>query len=337
MEVINNVSLKPYNTFGIDVSTNFFTEADDLHQLRNIFKLPDFKSLPKLLLGGGSNILFTKDFEGLVLKINFRGIKHEFFGEHKVLVTAGAGEDWNGLVQFCVNQNWGGLENLSLIPGSVGAAPIQNIGAYGVELKDVFDHLEALDLQTFEMRRFIADECKFGYRDSIFKREFKNRFLITSVGFMLSTRPVFNLSYPALKLEIEKTGAPPTLHSVSDAVIRIRRSKLPDPEILGNAGSFFKNPVVDSQFFESLKEKHPGIPSFYVSESEIKIPAAWLIEQCGWKGRRFGDAGVHARQPLVLVNYGKATGLQILDLANQIRESVLSRFQLQLEPEVNII
>jgi UDP-N-acetylmuramate dehydrogenase len=337
MEVINNVSLKPYNTFGMHVNAHFFASAEYPHQLAEILKLPDYMPLPKLLLGDGSNILFTRDFEGLVLKINFGGIKHEFLGEHKVLITAGAGEKWDALVQYCVNQNWGGRENLSLIPGSVGAAPIQNIGAYGVEQKDVFDHLEALDLETFEMRRFRAGECKFGYRDSVFKHAFKNRFLITSVGFMLSTRPEFNLSYPALKQEIQKSGAPLTLRLVADAVIRIRRSKLPDPVELGNAGSFFKNPVADAQFFESLKSKYPAIPSFKQADGSMKIPAAWLIEQCGWKGRRFGDAGVHASQALVLVNYGKASGAQILDLASQIRESVQKRYQIQLEPEVNIL
>lgn len=337
MEVINNVSLKPYNTFGMHVNAIFFASAEYPHQLPDILKLPDYKLLPKLLLGGGSNILFTRDFEGLVLKINFGGIKHEFLGEHKVLVTAGAGENWDALVQYCVNQNWGGLENLSLIPGSVGAAPIQNIGAYGVELKDVFSQLQALDMQTFETRRFNLDECGFGYRNSVFKNEFKNRYLITEVSLVLSTNPDFNLSYPALQTEIGKSGQKPTVSSVAEAVKRIRRSKLPDPVELGNAGSFFKNPAVDSHFFESLKSEYPAMPSFKHTDGSIKIPAAWLIEQCGWKGRRFGDAGVHASQALVLVNYGKASGAQILDLASQIRESVQKRYQIQLEPEVNII
>jgi len=337
MQILNNVTLKPFNTFGIDAKASFFVEPDNPEQIHDIFKNPEFSNLPKLILGGGSNILFQKDFEGLVLKINFQGITHTFVNSNQVIVTAGAGENWDGLVQFCVNNNWGGLENLSLIPGSVGAAPIQNIGAYGVELKDVFSHLDALDLQTFEIKRFSHEECDFEYRNSVFKNELKNRFLISSVSFILNTKPRFNLSYPVLFEEINKGGVKITLRSVADAVIRIRRSKLPDPEQLGNAGSFFKNPVVDSAKFDTLKAEHPLIPSFHQKDGLIKIPAAWLIEQCGWKGKRFGDAGVHAYQPLVLVNYGHANGLEILDLAWRIRDSVFNRFNILLEAEVNVV
>jgi UDP-N-acetylmuramate dehydrogenase len=337
MQILNNVSLKPFNTFGIDAKASFFVVTDHPDQVQILFKSQEFNNIPKLILGGGSNILFKNDFEGLVLKSNFQGITHSFINSNQLIVTAGAGENWDALVQFCVNNKWGGLENLSLIPGSVGASPIQNIGAYGVELKDVFSHLEALDLQTFEIRRFSHEECGFAYRNSVFKNELKNRFLITSVSFILSTKPLFNLSYPALRDEIMKSGLETTLKSVADAVVRIRQSKLPDPEQLGNAGSFFKNPVVDSAKFDSLKSEHPLIPSFSQQDDMVKIPAAWLIEQCGWKGKRFGDAGVHTLQPLVLVNYGRANGLEILDLAGRIRESVFNRFNILLEAEVNII
>jgi UDP-N-acetylmuramate dehydrogenase len=337
MQILNNVTLKPFNTFGIDAKASFFVITDHPDQVQGLIKSQEFSNIPKLILGGGSNILFKKDFEGLVLKINFTGITHTFINSNQVIVTAGAGENWDALVQFCVNNNWGGLENLSLIPGSVGAAPIQNIGAYGVELKDVFSHLHALDLQTFETRRFANEECDFAYRNSVFKNAMKNRFLITSVSFILNTKPRFNLSYPALLDEINKSGGEITLQSVADAVVRIRRSKLPDPEHLGNAGSFFKNPVVDSAKFNTLKSDYPLIPSFFQQDGLIKIPAAWLIEQCGWKGKRYGDAGVHAYQPLVLVNYGLATGVEILNLAGRVRESVFNRFNILLEAEVNII
>jgi UDP-N-acetylmuramate dehydrogenase len=337
MQILNNVSLKPFNTLGIDAKASFFAVPDHPEQVHELFKNPKFNNLPKLILGGGSNILFQKDFEGLVLKINFQGLTHTFINSNQVIVTAGAAENWDGLVQFCVNNNWGGLENLSLIPGSVGAAPIQNIGAYGVELKDVFSHLDALDLQTFEIRRFSHEECDFAYRNSVFKNVLKNRFLISSVSFILSTKPLFNLSYPALLDEINKSGVEITMQSVAEAIVRIRRSKLPDPEHLGNAGSFFKNPVVDITKFDTIKAEHPLVPSFFQKDGLIKIPAAWLIEQCGWKGKRFGDAGVHAHQPLVLVNYGRATGLEILELAWRIRDSVFNRFNILLEAEVNII
>jgi UDP-N-acetylmuramate dehydrogenase len=337
MQLLNNVSLKQYNTFGMDVKASFFATADHPGHLISLLSSNDFSGSPLLILGGGSNILFTKDYEGLVLKVNFKGVKHQASTSDHVLVSAGAGEKWDELVQYCVNQEWGGLENLSLIPGSVGAAPIQNIGAYGVELKDVFSHLDAIDLQTFEPRRFTISECGFGYRSSIFKQVLKGRYLITSVSFNLSSNPQLDLSYPALQHEIGKSGLQPSVKTVAESVIRIRRSKLPDPEEMGNAGSFFKNPVVRPDVFEGLKSGYPSMPFYDLDDGSYKIPAAWLIEQCGWKGRRFGDAGVHARQPLVLVNYGTATGLQIFELAEQIRESVLKRFGITLEAEVNIL
>lgn len=337
MKILKNVSLKRFNTFGIEANAAVLIELDKPAQVQEIITHEKFRHLPLLILGGGSNILLTKNFEGVVLKINFSGIAYEFLPDEKVMVTAGAGVVWDDLVQFCVNRDWGGLENLSLIPGSVGASPIQNIGAYGVEVKDTFSHLQALDLVTFETRRFASSDCRFGYRSSIFKQELKNRFLITSVSFLLSQKAELNLSYPALISELEKTNMPHNIGAVAEAVKRIRRSKLPDPDRVGNAGSFFKNPVVGCARLEALKSENPTVPFFLQQDGSYKIPAAWLIEQCGWKGKRFGDAGVHQFQPLVLVNFGKASGQEILDLARRIEESVWQHFEIQLENEVNIV
>jgi UDP-N-acetylmuramate dehydrogenase len=335
--VLNNVSIKPYNTFGVDVKAKYFAVVEHPAQIQDLLNDIKFKHLTVLFLGGGSNILFTKDFDGLVLKVNIKGINHNFNGENDVTVNAGAGEDWSNLVEYCVNQGWGGLENLSLIPGTVGAAPIQNIGAYGVELKDVFSHLEALDQRTFELRRFALSDCNFAYRNSIFKSDLKGRFLITSVSFKLSAKPEPNLTYPALAGELKSNNEKITIRNIADAVIRIRRSKLPDPEVLGNAGSFFKNPVVEPEKFDFLKSANPTIPFFLQPDGSVKIPAAWLIEQGGWKGKRYGDAGVHENQPLVLVNYGQASGIQILELASRIKDDVFNRYQILLETEVNIL
>lgn len=337
MKILQNVSLRRFNTFGIEAKAAFLAEADNVAQVQQIMTQTQLKNLSVLILGGGSNVLFTKDFDGLVLKINFPGIEYEFLPGDQVMVTAGAGVVWDELVQFCVNRSWGGLENLSLIPGSVGASPIQNIGAYGVEVKDTFNHLQALDLSTFETHRFSRTDCRFGYRSSIFKLELKNRYLITSVSFTLTQKPEPNLSYPALAGELEKHSKPFTINKVAEAVKCIRRSKLPDPEQLGNAGSFFKNPVVNPATYETIFANNQSVPSFAQPDGSYKIPAAWLIEQCGWKGKRFGDAGVHQLQPLVLVNSGKATGQQILDLARRIEESVWERFGIRLENEVNIV
>lgn len=337
MVVFNNVSIKPYNTFGINVNAKYFAVIDHPAQIQNILNSTEFNHLPILMLGGGSNILFTKNFDGLVLKVNIKGVSYNFSDENELIVSAGAGEDWSNLVELCVNNGWGGLENLSLIPGTVGAAPIQNIGAYGVELKDVFSHLEALDLKSFEIRRFTLSDCNFGYRNSIFKSDLKDFFLITSVSFRLSVKPTPNLTYPALAGELKNISEKITIRNIADAVIRIRRSKLPDPELLGNAGSYFKNPTVDPSKFEAIKSTYPAIPSFLQPDGLIKIPAAWLIEQGGWKGKRHGDAGVHEKQPLVLVNYGHASGLQILELAARIQEDVFKRFQVLLDTEVNVL
>jgi len=337
MQILNNVSLKPYNTFGIDYKAAFFASASSQEQIRDLIGFSKTRGIKVLLLGCGSNILFTRNFEGLVIRIDLKGITFETAGSKYIKVTAGAGENWNSLVEYCIAKGWGGLENLSLIPGSVGAAPIQNIGAYGVELKDVFHELTAIDLTSFSERRFTKEECKFGYRDSIFKHELKNRYVIVSVSLLLSTQPLINLSYPALEKEIKLSGEEPDIRNVADAVIRIRRSKLPDPEILGNAGSFFKNPVIHAGSLSKLLAGWPDMPYFVQGNGSVKIPAAWLIEKCGWKGKRLGDAGVHLHQPLVLVNYGDATGDQIKDLAERIRESVYTLFDILLETEVNII
>jgi UDP-N-acetylmuramate dehydrogenase len=290
-----------------------------------------------LILGGGSNILFTKDFDGLVIKSSLSEKKIiEETTEH-VLLEAASGEEWHSLVLFCIERNWGGLENLSLIPGLVGAAPIQNIGAYGVEMKDTCEYVEAIELSNGKIHRFPNEDCRFDYRDSIFKNEWKNKFLITAAAFRLSKHPKLNLKYGDVKHTLQEMRINiPTIRDVSNAVIKIRTSKLPDPKVIPNAGSFFKNPSVSNAFVKSLLKKYPLMPN-HPQRSTVKIPAGWLVEQCGWKGKRFGDAGVHERQALVLVNYGNATGEEILQLSKKIRQSVLEKFGIELQTEVNIV
>ena len=303
-----------------------------------LISLPEFKELPTLILGGGSNILFTQDYKGLVVLNRLKGITSEKISDNKIRITAGSGVVWHDLVLHTLENGWGGIENLSLIPGTVGAAPIQNIGDYGAELKDVFVNLEAFEYATGEMRTFGAEECDFGYRWSVFKGDLKGRFLITSVTLELSLQPEVNVSYGAIVSILETKGiSEPTIRDVSDAVIDIRRSKLPDPAALGNSGSFFKNPVISSIDFEGLKLEYPEIPGYVIDETHTKIPAAWLIEQCGWKGQRRGEIGVHERQPLVLVNYGDGQGKNLQQLAFDIQESVSNKFGIPLTPEVNII
>ncbi|MCM5664377.1 UDP-N-acetylmuramate dehydrogenase [Galbibacter mesophilus] len=330
-----NVSLKPYNTFGIDVKAANFVSVVSVEELKNVLQLKKFPH--KFILGGGSNMLLTKNVDGLVIHLNLT--KKEIIEETNdhVLVKAQAGENWHEFVLWSLEQGFGGLENLSLIPGNVGTAPIQNIGAYGVELKDVFYSCEAIDIQTLETATFTKEDCKFGYRDSYFKRN-KGQYIITSVTFKLSKAPhTLNISYGAIEAELSKKEIEnPGIKDVSNAVIAIRQSKLPDPKVLGNSGSFFKNPVIGVQEFEKLQEKHPTIPHYIVSNEEVKVPAGWLIEQCGFKGKRFGDAGVHKNQALVLVNYGNATGEEIWDLALRIQQKVKETFQIEIEPEVNV-
>jgi len=334
--ILHNISLKPFNTFAMDVKARDFAEITAEAEIPAVLRLISRYEGPVLFLGGGSNMLFTKDFEGLVLKVSTKGIEIIDQDDAYVYVRGMAGEHWDDFVQFCVKRNYGGLENLSLIPGNVGSSPIQNIGAYGVEIKDTFYMLDAVSLRTGEFREFYAEECEFGYRSSVFKHELKGQYLILSVTFKLRKKPVLNTSYGAITAELEAIGEAPSVKSVATAICNIRRSKLPDPLEIGNAGSFFKNPVVSQSVYRELNSLYPGIPAYQAGD-DVKLAAGWLIEQCGWKGFREGDAGVHARQALVLVNYGKASGSQVYSLALKIIESVKSKFGVQLEPEVNVI
>lgn len=290
-----------------------------------------------LILGGGSNLLFTKDFDGLVLKNNIKGIDIIEENENDILIQSGAGENWHEFVLYCVEKGYAGIENLSLIPGNVGASPMQNIGAYGVEIKDVFHSLEAIEIKTGEIKTFNTEECKFGYRESVFKNIFKNKYIITSVVFKLNKKPQFNVSYGAIESELKKMNVKElSLKAVSDAVINIRSSKLPDPKEIGNAGSFFKNPVISLEQFEKLKDRYPQMAYYKLPSGDIKIAAGWLIDHLGWKGKRIEDYGVHKNQALVLVNYGESEGKDIYDLSSLIMKSVLKNFQIKLEREVNI-
>jgi len=342
MEILHNISLKKYNTFGIDSNAALFSTFNSIDELSELieFNKPgtDNRQQETLILGGGSNILLIKNFNGLVLKNELDGIELVKEDEDYVYVKAGAGVNWHRLVLHCIDNNWAGLENLSLIPGNVGASPMQNIGAYGVEIKDVFYQLEALHKEEGNTVIFNLDDCAFGYRESVFKRKYKNQFVITSVTYRLQKNPVFNISYGAIEQELEKMGVKQlSIRAVSDAVITIRSSKLPNPAEIGNAGSFFKNPEIDQALFDQLKTTHPGIVGYPLENGQVKLAAGWLIEQCGWKGYRKGDAGCHSKQALVLVNYGNATGEEIYELSTAIIESVKEKFTVTLEREVNII
>lgn len=331
-------NLLPYNTFGISALASQFVEVNSVTPLQNLIQEKLISENPFLILGGGSNILFTKNYEGLVLKNNLKGIEVSRENENYVWLKAAAGEVWHELVMYCVNKNWGGIENLSLIPGTVGAAPMQNIGAYGVEIKDTFEELEAVNIQTGKLEKFNNEQCKFGYRESIFKHEAKGRYFITTVTFKLKKNPVLNTSYGDIETLLKEWKIDkPTIADVSKAVIAIRQSKLPDPALLGNAGSFFKNPVIEISQFEKLQKNYPTLKSFPAPNGKVKISAAWLIEQAGWKGKRLGNIGVHEKQALVLVNYGGGTGEELIDLAYKIIDSVKEKFEVVLTPEVNII
>lgn len=333
-----NIQLKPYNTFGIEATARYFVEVSSVEELKEILQNTDYQHLPKLIMGGGSNMLLTKDFEGLVLKINISGIEKVSEDAEQVILKVGAGVVWHQFVMHCVEQNLGGVENLSLIPGTVGAAPMQNIGAYGVEIKEVFVELEALNLETLEIETFDLKTCRFGYRESIFKHEAKGKYIIVSVSFHLQKHPKFNVSYGAINDTLAEMGVTElSIKAISDAVIYIRQSKLPNPAEIGNAGSFFKNPEIAKTQFEVLKEKHPNVPSYPVNETTVKVPAGWLIEQAGWKGQRFGNVGVHTKQALVLVNYGGGKGQEIKELSEKIQASVLEKFGISLHAEVNFI
>ena len=329
--------LKHLNTFGMDVSARYYAEITSRDDLSVIFDDPGFAANPHLVLGGGSNLLFRGNYDGTILHIRLRG--KEIVAENKdnVFLKAAAGEPWDELVAFCVENGWGGLENLSLIPGQAGSSPIQNIGAYGVELKDHFHSLEAWCKKTGEVKIFNREDCRFAYRNSFFKGEGKGKYIILSVTFYLDKNPVIRTDYGGLLRELESMGcSSPDIADVRTAVCKIRKSKLPDPEITGNAGSFFKNPVVPEKTYRQLKKTHPGIVAFPDSGG-MKLAAGWLIDQAGWKGYRDGDAGVHPKQALVLINHGEATGTDILNLASRIQESVKKHFGVTLEPEVNIV
>jgi UDP-N-acetylmuramate dehydrogenase len=337
MNIQENTSLKPYNTFGIDAKARFFTKVSGLEELKDALLFAESQTIPILILGGGSNILLTQDFTGLVIKLELKGIKVVEEDSEKVLVSVGAGENWHEFVLFAIAQNWAGVENLSLIPGTVGASPMQNIGAYGVEIQQVFHHLKALNRKTLELETFSAEECQFGYRESIFKHRLKNKYVICEVVFQLSKIPMINISYGAIKDTLAEMKAEnPGIKEVSDAVIAIRQSKLPNPAEIGNAGSFFKNPTISESAFEKLKNQFPEIPGYKVDEG-IKVPAAWLIDQAGWKGFRRNDIGVHSKQALVLVNFGKGKGKEIQELSQEIQQSVEEKFGIKLSPEVNFI
>lgn len=336
MHTVTNKSLKHYNTFGIDVKAQKFISVKTVDELKQLLKNTYASEL--FILGGGSNMLLTKDMEKTVVHIDLKGVRVLKSNEEEVLVQAMAGENWHQFVLFCMDNDFGGLENLSLIPGNVGTAPIQNIGAYGVELKDSFEKCTALDIQTLEFKTFNLEDCEFGYRDSVFKNSGKGKYIITSVTFRLTKKNHrLNTQYGSISEILKQEGIDsPGIKDISNAVMQIRRSKLPDPKKLGNSGSFFKNPIISKKKCEELQEIYPEMPFYHIDENAVKVPAGWLIDRAGLKGYRQGDAGIHNKQALVLVNYGKATGREILDLSKKVQERVFSLFGIQLQPEVNI-
>ncbi len=334
--VAHNVDLKPFNTFGISSQADHFSRFSSVEELRRL--LEQFRGQELLILGGGSNILFTKNFRGVALRNEIKGFEIINNSADHVLVRSGAGEVWHEFVMKCIEHGFAGLENLSLIPGSVGASPMQNIGAYGVEIKDVFHSLEALHIETGEIHTFDKDACEFGYRESVFKRKLKGQYVIVSVSFNLSKHPDPNTSYGAIESELKKMGVTvPTIRDVSNAVIAIRTSKLPDPKLIGNAGSFFKNPVVDQSIVDKILDNYPDAPNYPAEPGKRKLAAGWLIEKAGWKGKTIDHYGVHKLQALVLVNYGGATGKEVYDLSSAIIADIQEKFGVTLEREVNIM
>lgn len=330
-----NVSLKPFNTFGIEVSASNFLEVNSLNSLLEV--VSQYQDI--FILGGGSNILLTQDIDKPVVYLNTKGIEVIQEKKETVLVKAEAGENWHEFVLWCLDRDFGGLENLSLIPGNVGTSPMQNIGAYGVEIKDCFVSLEAMNIKTGKTQVFSHKDCAFGYRESVFKNDLKGKFIILNVTFELTKgQHQIHDNYGAIKDQLKQNGInKPSIQDISAAVIAIRQSKLPDPKEIGNSGSFFKNPVIDVDHFDNIQKEYPNMPFYKVSESQIKVPAGWLVETCGFKGKRFGDAGVHKNQALVLVNYNNARGSEILELAKKIQKTVQEKFLIQLEMEVNIM
>jgi len=335
MEIIENYSLKRYNTFGIEGIARYFGRFTNEEELAELIERSGRHDM--MFLGGGSNILFTKNYDGYVFRNEIMGIDVVKEDLEHIYVKAGAGENWHKLVMYCIERNLAGLENLSLIPGSVGASPMQNIGAYGVEIKDVFEQLEAYSIKDKKLFTFSHADCEFGYRESIFKNRYKSQFVITHVVFRLNKNPVYHTSYGAIQEELEKMNQDLSIQAISQAVINIRQSKLPDPAVIGNAGSFFKNPTVAGEDYLRLQHSYPTIPGYPQTDGRVKLAAGWMIEQAGWKGYRKGDAGCHEKQALVLVNYGNATGKEIYDLSSAIKESVHKKFGVELEREVNII
>jgi len=336
MHIQQNISLKPYNTFGIESEARYFVSVHTIEELQEALSLPNY--LKKFLLGGGSNILLTGPIDALVIHVNLKGITIEDQNQDYIQLSCMAGENWHNFVLHCIDNNYGGLENMSLIPGNVGTAPIQNIGAYGVELKDVFLKCDAIEIATSKEVSFTHKQCDFGYRNSIFKTANKGQYVITRVTFKLTkNNHKIQTQYGAINKYLSLSNITnPTIKHVSDAVIAIRQSKLPDPKKLGNSGSFFKNPIVDNKTFEAFHTKFPEAPFYALANAAFKIPAGWLIEQAGFKGKRYGDAGVHKNQALVLVNYGNATGAQIWELALKIQKKVVQDFGILIEPEVNV-
>lgn len=337
MQISHNISLKPYNTFGIDAKAKYFVSVSSIKELQDVLELTEYPK--KLILGGGSNMLLTKDQDLLVTHINLKGISVLSEDKDNVLVKACAGENWHDFVLWCLNKNFGGIENLSLIPGNVGSAPIQNIGAYGVELKDTFVCCEAISVKGNSIKTFTKQDCEFGYRNSIFKQQAKGKYIITSVTFKLTKHNhKLHLNYGTITSQLEEMNIDmPTIQDVSKAVIAIRQQKLPDPKKIGNSGSFFKNPVIKKQHYLSLLNNFEDMPHYPISDDEVKVPAGWLIEKAGFKGKRFGDYGVHKDQALVLVNYGNAKGSDILKLAELIQKTIKKLFNVSIEAEVNIL
>jgi UDP-N-acetylmuramate dehydrogenase len=336
MMTYNNIPLKKYNTFGLDYMADCMIHVRTEQEAISLLRGEISRKKPLLILGSGSNILFTSDFKGTIIRPDLDGIKVEEQDHENVIISAGSGVNWDTLVEWSVNKKLGGLENLSLIPGLVGATPVQNIGAFGAEVKDKITKVKAICISDGSLRIFTNIECNFGYRNSIFKNSQKGSYLITRVYYILSVSPIFSLDYGSLKEEVNKSGSV-SLRNVRQAVINIRRRKLPDPEITGNAGSFFKNPVITNSVAESLKKRYPQMPAYEGQSAGTKLAAGWLIDQCGWKGKRIGDAGVHDKQALILVNHGKASGKEIYDLSEAIKKSVLEKFGVELEREVEVV
>lgn len=337
MEVYHGKSLKELNTFGVSAKAKYFVEVNSVEDFTELTQTSEFQNEEKLILGGGSNILFTKDFDGLIIKNNLLGKSVICETDDTVTVEIASGENWHEAVLWATENGWSGIENLALIPGSVGATPVQNIGAYGVEIKETLQSVQVVDMQTGEPTEFSAEACKFGYRDSIFKNEAKGKYFITGVTLQLQRQHTLRTEYGAISAQLDEMNIEnPGVQDVQDAVIAIRQSKLPDPKQIGNAGSFFKNPVVPHDQFQKLQDEYPDMPN-YPQDNGVKIPAGWLIEQCGWKGKRVGNVGVHDKQALVLVNYGSGTGQEIKQLAEAIQFSIHEKFGIALVPEVTMI